>query len=239
MARPSSKTITISGIDVLVQRKKIKNVHLVIYPPDGRVRISVPLHISDRSVQTILTNRLPWIQQKQTQIQSQKQVTQPRLINDETLLFLGENYRLEVIHKNGRGKVQLKDKQVIQLTIKADASKSDRQRAIDNFYRAELKMRIPKLINKWQPIIGKQVDEWRIKKMKTRWGSCNMRARRIWLNLELAKQPPECLEYVIVHEMTHLLERYHNRAFYGYMDKFLPDWRKPRDILKRSSFAID
>jgi predicted metal-dependent hydrolase len=239
MARPSSKTITIEGIDVLVQHKKIKNVHLVIYPPDGRVRISVPLHISDRSVQTILTNRLPWIKQKRAQIQSQKQVTQPRLIHDDTLQFFGENYRLEVIHKNGRSKVHLKSEQIIQLTIKSDASKADRQRAIDNFYRAELKKRIPKLVEKYQPIIGKQVHEWRIKKMKTRWGSCNIRARRIWLNLELAKHSPECLEYVVVHEMTHLLERYHNRTFYGYLDKFLPDWRKPRDKLKRSSFSID
>jgi len=239
MAGQSSKTITIEGIDVLVQRKKIKNVHLVIYPPDGRVRLSVPLHINDRSVHSIITNRLPWIKQKQAQIQSQKQIIQPRLINDDTLQFFGESYRMEVIHKNGRSKVQLKSNQVIQLTIKADASKSDRQRAIDNFYRAELKTRIPRLITKWQPIIGKQVNEWHIKKMKTRWGSCNIRARRIWLNLELAKQPPECLEYVVVHEMTHLLERYHNRTFYGYLDKFLPTWRKPRDILKRSSFSID
>jgi len=237
MVRLSSKTITISGIDVLVQHKKIKNVHLVIYPPDGRVRLSVPMHISDRGVQTILANRLPWIKQKQAQIQSQKQVTQPRLINDDTLPFFGESYRLEVIHRNGRSKVEHKANKIIQLTIQSDASKSDRQRLIDNFYRTELKKRIPSLIQKWQPIIGKQVDEWHIKKMKTRWGSCNIRARRIWLNLELAKYPPECLEYVVVHEMTHLLERYHNRAFYGYLDKFMPNWRAPRDKLKRASLS--
>ena len=137
----------------------------------------------------------------------------------------------------GRHSIEQKNNTWLTLYISPNTSRENRERVLLEWYRRELKRHIPALIAKWEPVIGEPVAEWGVKRMKTKWGSCNPEQRRIWLNLELAKKPPECLEYVLVHEMVHLLERHHNNAFRAYMDKFLPQWRSYRQLLNQSPLS--
>jgi predicted metal-dependent hydrolase len=133
--------------------------------------------------------------------------------------------------------VVIKNRAKLILYVRPNTTTANRELVLNEWYRDELKKRIPALIAKWEPIIGREVAGWGVKRMKTKWGSCNIPQRRLWLNLELAKKPPECLEYILVHEMVHLLERHHNDAFRAYMDKFLPHWRLHRDALNSSPLA--
>ena len=140
---------------------------------------------------------------------------------------------MEVIERRGRHEILISDGNILQLFVNSGTDTEKRLKVLTEWYREQLKGKIPDLLNKWQPIIGKQVNDCRIKKMKTRWGSCNITKGRIWLNLELAKKPIECLEYVLVHELVHLWERYHNEKFRAYMDKYLPQWQEYSDMLNR------
>ncbi len=142
-----------------------------------------------------------------------------------------------VVERSGRHSVILKNNTKIVLYVSPNTSKENRALVVNNWYRQQLKKAVPVLLDKWQAIIGKQVDDWRVKKMKTKWGSCNIAAKRIWINLELAKKSPECLEYILVHELVHLHERHHNEKFMRLMDKFLPNWRLTRDVLKSEPLA--
>ena len=156
------------------------------------------------------------------------------MVSGESHYFAGRRYRLDVIVRLGRPSVRLRNNTTIELAVPPDADREARERILERWYRAQLRQRIPPLLEKWQPVIGVQVNEVRIKKMKTLWGSCNIEARRIWLNLELMKKSPQCLEYILVHEMVHLLERHHNERFQQFMGRFLPDWRLRRDELNRA-----
>lgn len=149
----------------------------------------------------------------------------------------GKRYLLDVVERTGKHEVVIKSSKRLTLFVSPNTTRANRELVLNEWYRAALKERVPDLIAKWEPIIGLQVAEWGIKKMKTKWGSCNISQRRIWLNLALAKKPPECLEYILVHEMVHLLERYHNDQFRTYMDKFMPQWRWHRDVLNSSPLA--
>jgi predicted metal-dependent hydrolase len=140
---------------------------------------------------------------------------------------------MEVIERHGNHEVIIINNSIIQLFVNPGTSHKNRALVLTEWYREQLKLKIPDLLNRWQSIIGEQVADWGIKKMKTKWGSCNIKERRIWLNLELAKKPIECLEYVLVHELVHLLERHHNERFQAYMDQYLPHWRQCREILNR------
>ncbi len=156
------------------------------------------------------------------------------MVSGESHYFAGRRYRLDVVTRPGRAAMRLRNNTTIELAVPPDADREARERILERWYRAQLRQRIPPLLEKWQPVIGVQVNEVRIKKMKTLWGSCNIKARRIWLNLELMKKSPQCLEYILVHEMVHLLERHHNERFQQFMDHFLPDWRMRRDELNRA-----
>jgi hypothetical protein len=153
------------------------------------------------------------------------------VISGESHYFLGQPYTLRVFPQKGPGCVSLQCAPFIDLYVRPGASVLDRQRVLHRWYREELKELVPPLLARWQPVVGVAAAEWGVRMMRTRWGSCNIRARRIWLSLELARKPVECLEYVVVHELTHLLERRHNHRFYGYMDQFLPTWRLARALL--------
>jgi predicted metal-dependent hydrolase len=156
----------------------------------------------------------------------------PKYVSGETHYFQGVPHQLTVLERMGNARVVCQRSRTIELNISPRSSVVKRERAMLNWYRAYLKKEIPPLIKRWEKIIGVRVEEWGVKRMKTRWGSCNPRARRIWLNLELAKKPPRCLEYVVVHEMAHLLEGSHNRRFKELMSQFMPDWRTIRKELK-------
>jgi len=225
--------LTVDQIDVQVVRKKIKNLRLTIHPSDGFVRVSAPHRVSDEYVRLFIESRFNWIVQKQNLIAAQPRQPVWEYVSGETHYFFGSPNRLEVIEQVGKSKVLLKEPDVLQMFVKPDVTVAKKATLLNDWYREELKSRIPGLLEKWQSVIGENISDWGIKKMKTRWGSCNIIKRRIWLNLELAKKPLPCLEYVVVHEMVHLLERYHNARFYSLMDKFLPDWRQSKEMLNK------
>ena len=229
--------LVVQDLEITVARKNIKNLHLGVYPPDGRVRVSAPRHLDDEAIRLAVISRLGWIRRQQRRFAEQERQSQREMVSGESHYFAGRRYRLDVIVRPGRPSVQLRGNAYIELSVPPDADRAARERILERWYRARLRERIPPLLEKWQPVIGVSVDEVRIKKMKTLWGSCNIEARRIWLNLELMKKSPQCLEYILVHEMVHLLERRHNERFQRFMDRFLPNWRLLRQELNRAPLA--
>lgn len=223
--------ITINGLAVEVVRKAIKNLHLGVYPPHGRVRVAAPLAVSDDAVRLAVIGKLGWIKRQRAKFEAQPRQSQREMVSGESHYFLGQRYRLRITEHQGVGKVVLRNKAIIDLHVRPDTSAEQREQVLQEWYREQLKSLIPPLLEKWQPVIGVQTAAWGIKKMKTKWGSCNSDARRIWLNLELAKKPVQCLEYIVVHELVHLLERHHNERFTGLMDTTMPTWRGCRDEL--------
>ncbi|MGB5260652.1 MAG: SprT family zinc-dependent metalloprotease [Gammaproteobacteria bacterium] len=226
--------IRVGDIEVQVVRKDIKNLYLRVYPPHGRIRVSVPLHVTDEHVRLAVAARLKWIRKQQSRFLLQPGQSRRKMLSGESHYVFGRPYLLDVVERRGRHEVLVKDNAILSLYVSPDTTLGNRKRVLDEWYRDLMKERIHALLAKWQPITGKEVAEWGVKRMKTRWGSCNITRRRIWLNLELAKQPVECLEYVLVHEMVHLYERYHNDNFKRYMDKFMPQWRLHRETLNQA-----
>ncbi len=225
--------LIIQNIPIKIVRKSIKNLSIRIYPPEGNVQVSSPLYFTDEQIRLAVVSRIDWIKKHQANCQAQPRRLSPELISGESHYIFGYCYRLEVIGCQGQHRVVVLDNSRLQLFVNPGTSMKNRALVLNKFYREQLKLKIPDLLDKWQEIIGEQVAEWGIKQMKTRWGSCNIQKRRIWLSLELAKKPIECLEYVLVHELVHLLERHHNQRFKAYMNKYLPQWRQCHDILHR------
>ena len=224
--------IIINDIEIELTKKNIKNLYLSVHPPDGRVKISAPYRMDMESIRLFVISKIAWIKRQQSKFKSQERQPEREYVSGESHYFLGQRYLLNVVYTNKRKQgVEIRNKKYIDLYVRENTPKYLRERAMTEWYRRELKKLIPTIIAKWEPIIGVEVNEFGVKKMKTRWGSCNPKAKRIWLNLELVKKSPTCIEYVVVHEMTHLLERKHNERFIAYMDKFLPNWRAIKEEL--------
>lgn len=223
--------ITVSDITIDVERKDIKNMHLGVYPPGGRVRISTPLNIDDEAVRLFVISKLSWIRKQQRLFKEQARQTEREYVSGESHYLWGERYLLNVIYQKGNPQVVLRNKTYIDLYVREGSGQVQRQRVMTERYRKQLKAVVPDLVSKWEVVIGVKVNDWGVRQMKTKWGTCNIEAGRIWLNLELAKKPERCLEYIIVHEMVHLLERHHNERFVALMDQFMPKWRTHRDEL--------
>ena len=226
--------ITIDDLVVDVVRKDIKNLHLGVYPPDGRVRVAVPLRVDDEAARLAVISRLAWIRRQQAKFAGQERQSAREYLSRESHYYLGDRYLLNVIYQDGPPQVVIRNKGTIDLIVRSESDTAGRERVLLAWYRRELKQMIPPLISKWAAIMGVQVAEWGVKEMKTRWGTCNPDARRVWLNLELIKKPASCLEYIVVHEMVHLLERQHNARFVAYMDTFMPQWRQRREELNQA-----
>ena len=226
-----ARQITVNGLRVYIVRKAIKNLHLGVYPPHGRVRVAAPLRVSDDAVRLAVIGKLGWIRRQRARFEAQPRQSAREMVRGESHYFLGTRYRLCVIHWDGAPRVVLHNRSTMQLHVQPGTSAEQRERVLQRWYRQQLKELIPPMIEKWETIIAVKVAAWGVKKMKTKWGSCNREARRIWLNLELAKKPLQCLEYIVVHEMMHLLERHHNGRFTTLMDELLPNWRLHRDGL--------
>lgn len=222
--------IEIDGITIDIVRKSIKNMHLRIYPPDGRVCVSAPLRMSNQQVCQQLTLKLAWIHKQRARLQNQPSLHEPTLQTGEYHYFLGQRYALNVIENSPKAHVIQSDT-LLSLHAKPNATILEKENLLNAWYRSNMQKIVPDLITKWQPVIGVQVASWGCKIMKTRWGSCNTRTHRIWLNLALIKKPIGCLESVLVHEMVHLLEASHNARFYQLMDAFMPHWRVHQQAL--------
>jgi predicted metal-dependent hydrolase len=224
------RQITVSGVRVQVLRKDIKNLHLGVYPPHGRVRVATPLQVSDDAVRLAVIGKLGWIKRQQAKFVAQPRQSQREMVSGESHYFLGRRYRLRVAQCEGSPTVAVRSR-FIELQVRPGHGTAQREAVLEGWYRQQLKLLIPPLIEKWQSILGVVLAEWGVKKMKTRWGTCNAEARRIWLNLELAKNPAQCLEYIVVHELAHLITRHHDERFVATLDKHLPQWQAHRAAL--------
>jgi predicted metal-dependent hydrolase len=231
--------IIVRGLSVEVVRKNIKNLHLGVYPPHGRVRVAVPRVLTDEAVRLAVINKFGWIKRQRAKFEAQPRQSEREYVSGESHYFLGKRYRLRVHESDGRAKVVLRGKASIDLFIRPETNAEQRALVINRWYRQHLRTLIPPLLDKWKSRLKVEVSEWGIKKMKTKWGSCNVETGRVWLNLELAKKPVQCLEYIVVHELVHLIEPKHNGQFAALMDKHMPNWRIHKDELNSAPLAHD
>lgn len=212
--------------------KDIKNLHLSVYPPAGRVRISAPLRMNLETIRLFAIAKLGWIKKQQKKLQEQERETPREYLDRESHYVWGKRYLLKLIESNQAPAVELKHSQIL-LQIRPGANEEKKQSIIEEWYREQLRQAIPTLLTKWEPLIGVKAKRFFVRKMKTKWGSCNPNSMSIRLNTDLAKKPPECLEYIVVHELLHLLEPTHNNRFMTLMDQFMPDWQFYRDQLNK------
>jgi len=229
----STKQIDVGGIPVEVVFKRIKNVHLSVHPPTGRVRISAPTWVKLETLRIYAVSKIDWIRKHQRKLQAQERETRREYIDRESHFVWGRRYLLKVLEADHAPSVELLHSQMV-LTIRPESGTEKREAVVFAWYREVLKSAMAQVITQWEQALGVKVNQIFIRRMKTRWGSCNTRTRNIHLNSELAKKSPECLEYVIVHELMHLIEPSHITRFISLMDKHLPQWRHIRDELNRA-----
>ncbi len=217
------KTFNLDDITVEITQKNIKNVHLSVHPPRGKVTIAAPFRMDLQTLRVFAISKLSWIRKQQAKMKNQKRETVREYVNKENHYYLGKRYLLKVIDEDVRPGVILKHN-AIELHVK-NADTLQKKEILENWYRTQLKVLIEQYIAKWEKQIKIKVKDFGVRKMKTKWGSCNHKTKRISFNLELVKKPRHCIEYVVVHEMVHLITRLHDKRFIAYMDKFLPQWR--------------
>lgn len=230
----SSFRTTVLGIPVEVVRKDIRNLHIGVHPPHGRVRVAAPLLLSDEAIRLAVVERLAWIKKHKRNFENQPRQSKREMVNGECHYYLGRRYRLRVHEHTGNNRVALRGLATMDLFVRPGTTAAEREAALLAWYRRQLRAMIPPLLEKWLPVIGVQAPAWGIRKMKTKWGSYSRVTSRVWFNLELAKRPPQCLEYIMVHELVHSLERHHNKRFVALMDGFMPRWRQYRDMLNET-----
>lgn len=218
------------GVDVI--RKAIKNVHLSVHPPTGRVRIAAPERMNLDTVRVFAIAKLPWIKKQQRKLREQERETPREYIDRESHYVWGKRYLLKVVEADQPASVELNHQHMI-LRVRRGTSKAKRQTIVEEWYREVLRKAIPSLIETWERSMGVTVRRFFVQRMKTKWGSCNHRTGTIRLNTDLAKKPKECLEYIVVHEMVHLFEPTHNERFIALMDGFMPRWQSVQDTLNR------
>jgi len=223
--------IDVSDISVDVVKKDIKNIHLAVYPPTGRVRLSSPHSMKNESLRLFIISKLGWIKKHIRNMNSQIREPEREFIQGESHWVQGKRYLLNIIEEEAKPRVEIRNKKYLDLYVRPGSDKAKREEVVKEWYRDLLKDQIPALVEKWESKLGVSISEWGVKQMKTKWGSCNVEGRRIWLNLELAKKPKHCLDYVVLHEMVHLKERHHNERFKELLDQHMPSWRKRREEL--------
>jgi len=226
----TSAYLSVRGIDIDVVYKDIKHLHIGVYPPAGRVRVAAPTRFDDDLIRLAVLQRMPWIRRQRSRLQGAERQSTREMVTGESHFVWGVRKRLKVLERPGRGHVEL-DNGRLALYAASEATAEQRRRYLERWYREQLRAEIPALIAKWEERLGVVVPTWTVRKMKTKWGSCSGATRSVCFNLELAKKHPECLEYIVVHELTHYFERGHGARFAAAMDANLPDWRMRRDEL--------
>ncbi|PKN17450.1 MAG: metal-dependent hydrolase [Deltaproteobacteria bacterium HGW-Deltaproteobacteria-22] len=219
-----------------VEFKNIRNIHLSVYPPNGRVRIAAPLRMNLDTIRVYAVSQLDWIRRQQKKLAAQERETPREYLNRESHYVWGKRYLLKVVEVEAAPSVELKHRKMV-LRVRPDATEETKQAVLARWYRDQLREALPALLAQWEPLLGVKVNRVFVQKMKTRWGSCNPAGHAIRLNTDLAKKPPQCLEYVLVHELAHLVEHRHNDRFKAMMDGLLPGWRQLRDELNRMPLA--
>lgn len=225
--------IQIADISVEIVKKEIKNMHLAVLPPDGKVRVSAPLAMPDEAIAMFVRTKLGWIRKQQARFEAQPRQSQREYVSGETLYVWGHQYFLQVAYSYKGNSLVLDGNQAI-LTVRQESTAKQREAFVNEWYRGLLKAEVEKYLPKWEKITGLHCSSWQSKYMTTRWGTCNTNTRKIWLNLQLAKKPIECLEYVILHELAHLKVKNHGSEFIAILDQHMPQWRERKMLLNES-----
>lgn len=226
----------IGELDIQLTRKDIKNLHISVMPPDGDVRVSAPNAMTDTAIRMAVIHRIPWIRRQQASFAKQERQSTRQMVDGETHYLWGRRYRLLVnkLDSNLKSAQSVKlHRGRLVLSVNPASSTESKLHLLDEYYRSRLKLKVPDIVQKWSQVTNIKCESWHIQKMKTKWGSCNVEEKRILLNLELAKKPLPCLEYIILHELLHFKERQHNDRFKALLDKCMPDWRSRRDLLNQ------
>ena len=224
--------IVIENIDMYFDRKLIKNMYIRVKAPDGKVKMTVPVSASDEEIRNFAASKIPWIKRRRKKLAEKPRPIERNYITGETLWLLGKQYPLNVQH-GSINKVFLKEPEIV-LQVRNNTPTARRAKIIEEWYRDVLKKIVPVVLEKWEKTIGVKTAEWRIQNMRTKWGTCNIHERRIVLNLQLAKRSPDCLEFVIIHELIHLLEKSHNTKFKKHIDAYCPNWKNIKKSLNTS-----
>ena len=223
------------GFHVLLTRRPVRALRLRVRP-DGSVHLSAPARAPEATLRAWVQSQQAWIAQHQATFRARPQPAPRRYATGETHYYQGRAYHLRVVEQPGRAQVALAGEELV-LRLPAGSDPATRQQVLERWYRAQLHAQLPGLLARWEPVVGAQAAAWGIKRMRTRWGTCSVRARRIWLSLELAQWPLPCLEYVLVHELTHLHERLHSARFWHLLAQAMPEWRGAHEALKRGQLA--
>jgi predicted metal-dependent hydrolase len=234
MSSTDTHRIRVSGLQVEVLRKDIKNLHLGVYPPDGRVRVAAPLATSAEAIRLAVVDKLAWIRRQQARFAAQPRQSSREMVNGESHYFLGQRYLLRLHDHDGAGRVELRGIRMLDLFARPDSTAEQRKAILLRWYRSRLRAELQPLVENWQRKLGVTLADWRIKPMRTRWGGCNPDSARAWFNLELAKTAPACLNYIVLHELSHLIERHHSDRFITLLDRHMPRWREHRELLNRT-----
>jgi predicted metal-dependent hydrolase len=221
--------LNISGIPIEVCKKDIKNMHLYVKPPKGNVVVSAPLTMSDEAIERFVRTKASWIKKQVAKFDNQPRQSEREYVSGETLFVWGKRHYIQTEYGNKNSLVLSGDRAV--LTVRKESTAEHRENFVREWYRELLKAEIARLLPKWEKATGLKATGWQTKYMTTRWGTCNTKTGKIWLNLQLAKKTPECLEYVILHELVHLVEKTHNERFVSLMDKYMPMWREVKTTL--------
>lgn len=225
-------TLNLGSVTVDVVKKDIKNLHLSVYPPTGKVKISAPMRMELDTIRVFAVSKLAWIKEQQKKITAQERETQRNYSERESHYLWGKRYLLKVVERDIPPEITIRHSQIV-FQVRPERSAERKQAFLDAWYRAQLKEALPVLLAKWEPLIGVSVERVFIQRMRTKWGSCSRTSPAIRLNTDLAKKPLECLEYIVVHEMAHLIEPTHNNRFITLMDRLMPNWRFYRQQLNR------
>jgi predicted metal-dependent hydrolase len=224
--------LSVGDIHIEVVRKQIKNLHLGVYPPLGRVRVAAPPSVSDEAIRLAVVTRMGWIKRQQAKFAAQARQNNRAYVSGETHFHWGTAYRLRVVNRKGAAQVKITGER-LELCVPPGSDRDFRERVFQRWQRQELRERIQPLVEHWAQALGVLTPEFGIKRMRTKWGSCSVAARRIWLNLELVKKPPACIDYLICHEVAHLIERSHGDRFIALLDRHMPRWRVIRAELNK------
>jgi predicted metal-dependent hydrolase len=229
----NSCLLRVGGMEVLVVRKPVKNLHLSLLPPDGRIRVTSPTAMKDDAIRTLIATRLPWIRKHQRQFEGQERQGKREYISGESHYLFGQRFLLDLVHEEAVPLVSFKGKKKIVLQVRPKATVAKKAEVLNEWYRKQLEEVLTGYVSKWEKKIGVKTTSWNIRKMKTRWGTCNHKTGHVWFNLELAKKPLSTIEYVVVHELLHLIEKTHNDRFVKLLDRHMPKWRSEKNLLNR------
>ena len=224
--------LDIAGVEVRVVRKDVRNLHLSVLPPDGAVRVTAPEWMDEEAIRLFVLGKLGWIKRQRGKMRNQEREAAREYVDRESHQVWGQRYLLQIIEQKAPPSIERRHRKLV-MRVRPETDRTQREAILYNWYRTQLRQELPKLVGHWGEVVGAMPRRIHIQRMKTKWGSCNPSNLSIRLNSELAKKPPECLEYIILHELVHLREPTHGPRFIALMDRLMPQWRDRREQLRR------